>query len=32
VTKATHLTPPLPKAKADYLRSGMTHVKGWIVP
>lgn len=25
-------TPPLPRAKADYLRHGMTHVKGWLVP
>jgi hypothetical protein len=32
VPKDTHLTPPLPRAKADYLRGGMTHVKGWIVP
>jgi len=32
VTTNAHLTPPLPKAKADYLRGGMAHVKGWIAP
>ena len=32
MTTNAHLTPPLPKAKADYLRGGMAHVKGWIAP